>query len=182
MASGAKTWRDHSISSGYIDLEFSEYSGFRAGRFHVYVRDHLPLRTTLRALWGSCQIHKIVGCACSRKSGNVFPATAGRIFKCIFLNANIWISIKIVPMDPMSYIPALFQRMAWRQLSEPMMANLLTHICVTRSQWVDFMLGISMYLMTYIYIYHQPCIHDSYMQQMKTILCQYWCVHRILPS
>ena len=38
-------------------------------------------------------------------------------------------------------IPALVQIMAWRRpgdkpLSEPMMVSLLTHICVTRPQWV----------------------------------------------
>ena len=42
-------------------------------RFHVYVRDHLPLRTTLRTLWASCQIRKMVGCACAGNTGNVFP-------------------------------------------------------------------------------------------------------------
>ena len=43
---------------------------------------------------------------------------------------------------PISNRPALVQIMAWRRpgdkpLSEPMMASLLTHICVTRSQWVN---------------------------------------------
>ena len=42
---------------------------------------------------------------------------------------------------PINNIPALVQIMAWRQLgdkplSEPMMVLLLTHICVTRPQWV----------------------------------------------
>ena len=67
------------------------------------------------------------------------------VFKWIFLNENIWISIKIplkfVPRDPISNIPALAQIMAWRRpgdkpLSEPMTVSLLTHICVTRPQWV----------------------------------------------
>ena len=39
--------------------------------------------------------------------------------------------------------PALFQIMAWRRLgdkplSEPMMVSSLTHICVTRPQWVKY--------------------------------------------
>ena len=55
---------------------------------------------------------------------------ADDIFKCIFLNENIWISIKIslkfVPKGPINNIPALVQIMAWRRpgdkpLSEPMM-------------------------------------------------------------
>ena len=42
---------------------------------------------------------------------------------------------------PINNIPALVQIMAWRRpgdkpLSEPMVGSLLTHICVTRPQWV----------------------------------------------
>ena len=68
-----------------------------------------------------------------------------RCFKCIFLNENVRISIKIslkfVPKGQMNKIPALVQIMAWRRpgdkpFSEPMMVSLLTHICVTRPQWV----------------------------------------------
>ena len=68
------------------------------------------------------------------------------ILKCIFLNENDWISLKIslkfVPKGPINNIPALVQIMAWRRpgdkpLSEPMMASLPTHICVTRPQWVN---------------------------------------------
>ena len=68
------------------------------------------------------------------------------IFKCIFLNENVWIPIKIslkfVPKGPINNIPALVQIMAWRRsgnkpLSEPMMVSLLMHLCVTRPQWVN---------------------------------------------
>ena len=61
------------------------------------------------------------------------------IFKCIFLNENVWIPIKIslkfVPKGLINNIPALVQIMAWRRrsdkpLSEPMMVSLPTHICV----------------------------------------------------
>ena len=67
-------------------------------------------------------------------------------FKCIFLNENAWISIKIslkfVSIGPIKNIPALVQIMAWRRpgdkpLSEAMMANLPTHICVSRPEWVN---------------------------------------------
>ena len=70
------------------------------------------------------------------------------IFKCIFVNENvsIWIqiSLKFVPKGPINNIPSLVQIMAWRRpgdkpLSEPMMIILLTHICVTRPQWVNAM-------------------------------------------
>ena len=60
------------------------------------------------------------------------------IFKCIFLNENVWISIKISPKfvsnGPIINIPALVQIMAWRRpgdktLSEPMMVRSLTGEC-----------------------------------------------------
>ena len=77
-----------------------------------------------------------------RQNGRHF---ADDIFKCIFLNENVSIAIKIplkfVPKGPINNIPALVQIMAWRRscdkpLSEPMMVSLPTHICVTRPQWV----------------------------------------------
>ena len=78
-----------------------------------------------------------------RQNGRHF---ADDIFKCIFLNENVWISIKIslkfVPKGPINDIPTLVQIMALRRpgdkpLSEPMMGSSLTHICVTRPQWVN---------------------------------------------
>ena len=76
-----------------------------------------------------------------RQSGRIF---ADDIFKCIFLNENIWISIdislKFIPNGQINNFPALVQIMAWRlpgdkPLSESMITNLLTHICVPRPQW-----------------------------------------------
>ena len=76
-----------------------------------------------------------------RQNGRHF---ANDIFKCIFLKENVWIPIKIsmkfVLKGQINNIPALVQIMAWRRpgdkpLSEPMMVNLTTHICVTRPQW-----------------------------------------------
>ena len=67
------------------------------------------------------------------------------VFKCIFLNENVWISLnislKFVPKVPINNIPVLVQIMAWRRLgdkplSETMMDNFPTHICVTRPQCV----------------------------------------------
>ena len=78
-----------------------------------------------------------------RQDGRLFPDD---IFKWIFLNENVWISIEIslkfVPEGQINNIPALVQIMAWRRpgdkpLSEPMMVSLLTHICVTRPQGVN---------------------------------------------
>ena len=77
-----------------------------------------------------------------RQNGRHFPDD---IFKCIFFIENVWIFIKIslkfVPRDPINNNPSLVKIMAWRRpgdkpLYEPMMVSLLTHICVTRLQWV----------------------------------------------
>ena len=77
-----------------------------------------------------------------RQNGRHFPDDN---LKCIFLNENIWISIKIslkfVPRGPINNIPELVQIMAWRRpgdnpLSEPLVVTLLMHIYVTRPQWV----------------------------------------------
>ena len=72
---------------------------------------------------------------------------ADDMFKCIFLNENVWIliniALKFVPKDQINNIPALVQIKAWRQpgdkpLSEPMMFSLRMHIWVTRPQWVNW--------------------------------------------
>ena len=90
-------------------------------------------------------------CAVPGAFNSLRPKQNGRhfaddIFKCIFLNDNIWISInislKFVSKGPINNIPALVQIMAWRRpgdkpLFEPMMVSLTTHICVTRPQWKE---------------------------------------------
>ena len=84
-----------------------------------------------------------------RQNGRRF---ADDTFKRIFLNENVRISIKIslkfVPKGPINNIAALVQIMAWRRpgdkpLSEAMMVNLPTHICVFRPQWVKKMLAMN---------------------------------------
>ena len=78
-----------------------------------------------------------------KQNGRHFPDD---IFKRIFLNENVRISIKIslkfAPKVPINDISSLVQIMAWywtgdKPLSEPMMVSLLMHICVTRPQWVN---------------------------------------------
>ena len=77
-----------------------------------------------------------------RQNGRLF---ADDTFKRIFLNENIRIatknSLKFVPTGLINNIPALVLIMAWRRpgvkpLSDPMLVRSLTHICVTRPQWV----------------------------------------------
>ena len=96
---------------------------------------------------------------------------ADDIFRCIFENENELISsrisLKLVPKVRINNSPALVQIMAWRRpgdkpLSEPMMVSLVTHICVTRPQWVNHVFvvpirsksvtGFIGYIFTAIYI------------------------------
>ena len=76
---------------------------------------------------------------------------ADNIFKCIFLDENVWISIKIsltfVLKDPINNIPALVEIIAWRRpgdkpLSQPMVVILLTHI-------------LGLYALNYLHFYHE---------------------------
>ena len=91
------------------------------------------------------QTHAAINTLRPRQNGRHFPDDT---LKCIFLNENVWVSIKIslklVPKGPINNIPALVQIMAWHRpgdepLSETMLASLLTHICVTRLQWVNLL-------------------------------------------
>ena len=55
------------------------------------------------------------------------------------------ISLKFVPKVQINNIPALVQIMTWHRegdkpLSEPMMVSILMHICVTRPQWVKYIM------------------------------------------
>ena len=78
-----------------------------------------------------------------RQNGRHFPDDT---FKRIFLNENVRLSIKIsmniVPWELIDHESSLVQIMAWRRpgdkpLSKTMMVSLLTHICVTRPQWLN---------------------------------------------
>ena len=111
------------ITLGLLGSAFSTCIYFRSGKSHRKATDKATLRP--------------------RQNGRHF---ADDVFKCIFLNENVWIpvknSLKYVPNGPINNIPALVQIMAWRRsgdksLSEPMMVGLPTHICVTRPQWVN---------------------------------------------
>ena len=77
-----------------------------------------------------------------RQDGRYF---ADNTLRCIFLNGNAFISLKIslkfVAKVRINSILSLVQMMAWcwtsdRPLPEPIMASLLTHICLAWPQWV----------------------------------------------
>ena len=91
----------------------------------------------------TCSFCNIFNTLRPRQDGRHF---ADDTFNRIFLNDNVRISIKIslkfVPKGPINNNPSLVQIMAWcrsgdKPLSEPMMVSLLTHVCVTRPQWVN---------------------------------------------
>ena len=93
--------------------------------------------------------HPVINTLRRRQHGRHF---ADDTFKRIFLNENgmilVKISLKFVPNGPINNIPALVQIMAWPRpgdtpLSEAMMVSLLTHIHVTRPQWVKYSTGMN---------------------------------------
>ena len=110
--------------------------------FHLFL--HL-----LPCYWET-PVHRLFNTWRQRQNGHNFT---DNIFKYIFLNANVQISInislKFVPQGQISNIPVLVQIMAWRRtgnklLSEPMVFDLLMQLCVTRPQWVESILVVVM--------------------------------------
>ena len=104
------------------------------------------------------------------------------IFKCIFLNENVLISIRIslnsIPRCSVYNIPALVLIMACRRagdkpLSEPMMIILLTCICVTQPQWVKYHRPIGVGLGWQ----YESCGHDGKHNIMKTL---FWIMGTII--
>ena len=118
-----------------------------------------------------------------RHNGRYFPDD---IFICIFLNENVWISIKIsltyVPWGRMNDIPALVQIMAWRllgdkPLSEPMLVSLPMHISVTQPQWVKHWFS-SLWLCRVIL-----CLLGSEKKKNRQIICFSWSIiHQCIMS
>ena len=95
----------------------------------------------------------------------------------------MWISLKIplkfVPRGPINNILALVQIMAWRRpgdkpLSEPMLVFVPTHICDTRSQWVNLNFGN-------LIIWHLCGNFDSRHQGVSPCL-DYWNVLMFVAS
>ena len=113
-----------------------------------------------------------------RQNGRYF---ADDIFKGIFFNENARISLKIslkfVPKVRINNILALVQIMAWRRpgdkpLSEPMLFSLLTHICVSRPQWVNVCLPVPCcYTFTNSYGFHKDTTYsDSFWTSFNVIV------------
>ena len=110
-------------------------------------QDNLNLPYHVHDSWDARGPHLPTWIDTSRPRQNVRHFTDD-IFKCIFVNENVWnslkFSLKFLPKVRIDNIPALLQIMAWRRpgdkpLSELMMVSLPTHICVTQPQWVNYM-------------------------------------------
>ena len=104
---------------------------------HTHTHTHWLFMFSLICVW----INRWV----NNREETKWPPFRRRYFQTHFFNENVRIFIKIsltfVPKGPINDNPALVQIMAWRRsgdkpLSEPMTVSLLTHIYVTRSQWV----------------------------------------------
>ena len=113
---------------------------FAKTKDRVFYQMHLKMSPA--KWWPFCSVINVLTHWGRDEINNIF---ADNIFKRIFFNENVWISIKIslkfVPKGPIYNIPALVQIIAWchsgdKPLSEPMMVSLPMHICVTRPQWV----------------------------------------------
>ena len=123
------------------------WAGVKTGKAILMVADALMpnwYQTGLEvdSLMISCY-KKCVNTLRPRQNGRHF---ANDIFKWIFVNEDIWISMNIslefIPKDQINNIPALVQIMAWcrpggKPLSAAMIFRLSTHICATRPQWVN---------------------------------------------
>ena len=95
-----------------------------------------------QCFWSIYHTMNMVNTLRPRQNWRHFPDD---IFKCILLNENggipIKISLKFVPKVPINNIQALVKIMAWcrpgdKPVCELMMVSLPTHKCVTRPQWV----------------------------------------------
>ena len=130
----------------FISACFSRLCG-RSARTYT---NRPPLgQCDLRASWCICTSSKRDHKWLTHWGRNKIDAISQTTFSnAISFNENVWIPIKIslkfVPKGRINNIPALVLIMAWRRTgdkpsSEPMIVSLLTHICVTRPQWVKVM-------------------------------------------
>ena len=104
-------------------------------------------RTPYNIIQWNCKLYVIIWkdavCTTSLAQGKIrfkssSPGQNGRhfaddIFRCIFLNESVWISItislKFFPKGPINNIPALVQIMAWHRIgNKPLSEAILTRI------------------------------------------------------
>ena len=109
-----------------------------------------------------------------RQNGHHFPDD---IYKCILLNGNVWIPIKIslqfVPKVRINNIPAQVQ----------IMVSLLMHIYVT--QWVKGFMPINQSWscsLTYAYMCHHSTMQGSHRQASKISMIFQWYLKTKIPN
>ena len=135
-------------SQWFKDCHYKDKMVMRPSHFitgiHIWKKHIFYWKEYLAVVHHQVEVRAPFNTLSPRQNGRHFPDD---IFKCIFLNEIIRISIKIslkfVPKVAINNIPALVQIMAWRRpgnklLSEAMMVNLLTHKCINRPQWVKW--------------------------------------------
>ena len=129
-----------SVCIGIIHIYI--YNTYEKLSFTIFILKHIG---AIQFPWNICSLSCNRICWCSscrsfnilraRQNGRHFPDD---IFKWIFWNGNVWISInislKFVPRVPINNIPIF--RPGAKPLSEPMMVRLPTHICDTRPHLV----------------------------------------------
>ena len=103
---------------------------------------------------------------------------ADDIFKCIFLNEDvsifIKISLKFIRKGPINTIPAFVKLMAWhwtddKPLSEPIIVRLPMHICSTWSQRVNkCLVPKSTWYISYDFKQALCIFHDLLLQRPET--------------
>ena len=131
-------YRKHLSFGIWCDL-YKRFYGSKLRDVHTFIRINIDI-------FGKASITRsmMLNPLRPKQNGRLF---ADDTFKRIFLNENIRISIKIslkfVHKGLINNIPASVLIMAWRRpgdkpLSEPMLVRSLTHICVTRPQWVKY--------------------------------------------
>ena len=137
------------LLSGYVWINFCVVSTWRSGQIvgnSAGERKHYLWNTNMSKWRHGNESVEELNTLGPRKDGRHFP---NDVFKCIFLNEKVKISInislKFVPKGPVNNISALVL-MAWcrlgdKPLSEPMLPCSPTHICATRPQWVNCMPG-----------------------------------------
>ena len=143
----SNTLRQRKNVRHFVDNGFPSQKASNVENISIYAYRHVLLFYLHNGIKVICDLYTDTASNINtlrlRQNGRRF---ADDTFKCTFLNENVRISIKIslkfVPKGPINNNPALVQIMAWRRsgdkpLSEPMMVSLLTHICVTRPQWVN---------------------------------------------
>ena len=117
---------------------------------YVLTTTLVDYKSTCMCNWTNLETECLFNTLRPRQNGRHF---ADDVLKCIFLNENVWIllkiSLKFVPRGEINNTPSLVQIMTWprpgdKSLSERMMVGLQTHICATRPQWVNTHLSSSL--------------------------------------